>query len=53
LIFEFNNFGNVSSFVTQVALYDGSKPGWNKPNGALPFAAFTAGVDQQDQACSP
>ena len=51
LLFVFNLDGGVSSFVTQVALYDGSAPGWNKPNGALPFAAFTAGVDQNDQAC--
>jgi hypothetical protein len=51
LLFVFNLDGGVSTFVTQVALYDGSAPGWNKPNGALPFAAFTAGVDQNDQAC--
>jgi hypothetical protein len=33
------------------ALYDGGKPGWDTRYGALPFAAFTAGVDQSEQAC--
>ena len=51
LIFSFSdyppNLGTYSSFVTAVALYDGSKPGWNVPRGPMYFAGFVAGYPDQ------
>ncbi len=46
LIFEFPDLVvplKPSPFVTAVGLYDGSKPGWDKPQGAERFASFVAG----------
>jgi hypothetical protein len=51
LIFSFSDYpptlGTYSTFVTAVALYDGSKPGWNVPRGPMYFAGFVAGYPDQ------
>lgn len=41
------HLGTPSPVVTAVALYDGSKPGWNKPNGAESFAGFVSAWPDQ------
>jgi hypothetical protein len=47
LIFSFPDSGAhplvPSEYVTAVALYDGSKPGWDKPQGPERFASFVSG----------
>jgi len=55
LIFELSDEkhpGTPSSFVTSVALYDGSRPGWNKPSGPLYVASFVASAPDQ-VSCVP
>lgn len=53
LIFELSsNGGQPAKFVTAVALYDGSRPGWNKPSGPLYFASFVASAPDQ-VPCQP
>ena len=50
LIFELSDQkhpGTPSSFVTAVALYDGSGAAWNKPSGPLYLASFVASAPDQ------
>jgi hypothetical protein len=55
LIFEFANTAQhpaVSTFVTSVALYDGTGPTWNKRGGTLGYTSFVASAPDQ-VPCTP